>query len=137
MLNNELLNKYPDVVPEQEPLIILDIKSYIWMAKNGKDTKHTRNFSRRMNFVRNGEEFNLHKAVWCKGVLQLVDIGTKNFREYELNHILGCAMVIIDNWHNTCQRGVRGYIIFWGTIFSELINKIEFMNQLNEFENFV
>ena len=53
MLNNELLNKDPDVVPEQEPLIILDKKSVICMAKNGKDTKHTRHITRRMCLVRN------------------------------------------------------------------------------------
>ena len=38
MRNNEFLNKDPDVVPEQSPLIILDIKSDIYMANNGKDT---------------------------------------------------------------------------------------------------
>ena len=43
ILNNELLNKDTDVVPEQAPLIILDSKSDICMAKNGKDTKHKPN----------------------------------------------------------------------------------------------
>ena len=55
MINNWLLNKDPDVVPEQTPLIILDIKSYLCMAKNAKDTKHTRHISRRIQFVINGE----------------------------------------------------------------------------------
>ena len=50
--NNELLNKDTDVVPEQAHIIILDIKYAIWMANNGKDTKHTRNISRRMYFVK-------------------------------------------------------------------------------------
>ena len=31
ILNNEFLNKYTDVVPDQAPLIILDIKSAICM----------------------------------------------------------------------------------------------------------
>ena len=53
MLNNELLNKYPDVVPEQAPIIILDKKSATCMAKSGKDTKHTIHISRRMYLVRN------------------------------------------------------------------------------------
>ena len=56
MLNNELLNTDLDVVPEQAPIIILDIKSYICMTNNGEDTKHTKHTSRRMYFVRNGEE---------------------------------------------------------------------------------
>ena len=56
ILNNELMNKDPYVVLLQEPLIILDIKSAVCMENNGKDTKHTRNVSRRMHFVRNCEE---------------------------------------------------------------------------------
>ena len=36
MINNELLNKDPDVVPEQSPLVILDGKSAIYMAKIAK-----------------------------------------------------------------------------------------------------
>ena len=56
MLNNELLYKDTYVVPEQEPLVISDIKSASCMANNGKYTKHTRHISRRINFIRNGEE---------------------------------------------------------------------------------
>ena len=55
MLIYELLNKNTDIVLEAEPIIILDRKSDLYMAKNGKDTKHTRQISRRVNFVRNGE----------------------------------------------------------------------------------
>ena len=51
MLNNELLNEDPYVVPKKALLIILDGKSTICMAKNEKDT---RNISRRMHLVRNG-----------------------------------------------------------------------------------
>ena len=54
MLINKLLNKDPDIVPEEAPLIFLDSKYDMFMAKNGKDTKHTRHVSRRMHFVRNG-----------------------------------------------------------------------------------
>ena len=54
MLIHELLNKDPDIVPEEDPLIVLDSKSYMCVAKNGKDTKHTRHIARRMDFVRNG-----------------------------------------------------------------------------------
>ena len=53
---HELLNKDPDIVPEEVPLIFLDSKSAMCMAKNGKDTKHTRHIARRMHFVRNGEK---------------------------------------------------------------------------------
>ena len=56
MLINELLNKDPDIVPEEAPLILLDSKSSICMANNGKYAKHTRHISRRMHFVRNGEK---------------------------------------------------------------------------------
>ena len=52
------------------------------MAKNGKDAKHTIHISRRMHFLRNVEEFNLQKTVWCEGDLKLVDILTKDIREY-------------------------------------------------------
>ena len=38
MLIHELLNKYPDLVPEEAPKIILDSKSAVCTAKNGKDT---------------------------------------------------------------------------------------------------
>ena len=43
------------------------------MAKNGKDTKHTRHISRQMNLVRNVEEENVDKKVWCEVGLQLED----------------------------------------------------------------
>ena len=54
MLNNEFLNKDIDVVSEQASLNILDSKSALFMDKNGKETKHTRQNPRIMNFVRNG-----------------------------------------------------------------------------------
>ena len=65
MLIHELLNKYPDIVPEEAPIIILGIKCSVCMAKNGKDTKNTRHITRRVHFVRNGENYKMHKIYWC------------------------------------------------------------------------
>ena len=56
MLIHEFLNKDPDIVPEEAPLIILYSKSSVCMYNNGKYNKHTRKISRRMHFVRNGEK---------------------------------------------------------------------------------
>ena len=39
MLIHELLDKDPDIVLEETPLIILDSKSAVFMANNGKYTK--------------------------------------------------------------------------------------------------
>ena len=82
ILNNKMLNKDPDVVPKQAPLILLDIKPSVCMTNNSKDTKH---ISRRMYSVRNYKECNLHKIVWCDEGPKLADIGTKNVRDDELN----------------------------------------------------
>ena len=51
MLINKFLNKDPDIVPEEDPIIILDSKSAVCMPKNGKDTKHKRHISIGVNFV--------------------------------------------------------------------------------------
>ena len=56
MLIPKLLNKDPDIVPEEAPLYIFDIKYYVCMSKYGMDTYHTRHISRRVNIVRNGEK---------------------------------------------------------------------------------
>ena len=56
MLVRELMNKSTDIVPEEAPLIVLDSKSAMCMAKNRKDTTHTRHIARRMHFARNGEK---------------------------------------------------------------------------------
>ena len=55
MLIIELLNKDIDIVTEKAPLIILNSKSAVCMANNGKDNKHAINIARRVNLVRNGE----------------------------------------------------------------------------------
>ena len=82
---------------DQAPLIILDRKSDVGMAKNGKDNKHTRHIDIIIHFVINGEDYNLQKAMWCEGGLQLSYIGTNNVREEELNPKLGYYMVILEN----------------------------------------
>ena len=66
ILIHELLNKYPEIFPEEAPLIVLDSKSAMFMAKNGKNTKHTRYTARRMHLVRNGEKCKMHKIDWCE-----------------------------------------------------------------------
>ena len=75
---------YPDIVPEEAPLILLDSKSAMCMAKNGEDTKYTRKISRRIKFLRNGEKCKIHRIDWCEGGLQLSDISTKNVGEPDL-----------------------------------------------------
>ena len=54
MLIHELLNKYPYIVPDETPLIVLNIRSDICMANNGKDTKHKIRITRIIHFVSNG-----------------------------------------------------------------------------------
>ena len=84
MLTHELLNKDPDIFPEEAPLIILNSKSAIYMAKNVKYTKHTRHIARRINFVRNGEKCKMNKIYWCERGLQFSEIATKNVGENDL-----------------------------------------------------
>ena len=97
MLIREFLNKYTDIVLEGYPPTFLDSKSAIFMAKNGKDTKHTRHIARRIHFVRNGEKCKMHKIDYCEGGLQLADIATKNVGDHDLAPRMKYIMVIIDN----------------------------------------
>ena len=106
MLIHELLNKDPDIVPEEASLIVLDSKSAMWMAKNGKDTKHTRHISRRIYFVRNGEKCKMHKTDWCEGGLQLADIGNNNVSEPDITPIGFVHIAFISNplkMHSPCN----------------------------------
>ena len=78
-------------------MIVLDSKSAMCMAKNGKDTKNTRHISRRMHLVRNGEKCKMHKIDWCEGGLQLAEIGTKNVSEPNLTPRVKYIMVRLKN----------------------------------------
>ena len=93
MLIHDFLNKYPYIVPEEAPLIVLGSKSAMCMAKNGKDTKHTRHIARRMHLVRNEEKIKVHKIDWCEGGLQLEDIVTRNEIEPDLTQRMKYIMV--------------------------------------------
>ena len=55
MLIDNILNKDPAIVPESAHLIILNRKCTFFIVKNGEDTKHTRNISRRLHFMRNSK----------------------------------------------------------------------------------
>ena len=54
MLIHKLLIKDTEIVPETEPLIILDRNSDVCMDNNGKDTKHNNHITRRVYLLRNG-----------------------------------------------------------------------------------
>ena len=97
MLINELLKKYPYIVPKEIPLIVLDSKSAMCMAKNSKDTKHNIHISRIMHFVTNAEKCKIHKIDWCEGGLKLADIGTKNVSEPDLAPRMKYNMVRLEN----------------------------------------
>ena len=99
MFIHEFLNEDPDMVPKEAPLIVLGIKSAMCMAKNGEDTKHTRQIARIIHFVRNGEKCKMHKIDWCEGCLKLADIGTKNVSEPDPS----CTSVLssfLKSYHN-------------------------------------
>ena len=97
MLIHELLNKDPDIVPEEEPIIILDIKSDLCMNYNGNDTNNTRHIARRVHFVRKSDKFKLHHIYWCEGGLNFAYIATKNVGENYLNPGMKYIMVSFDN----------------------------------------
>ena len=97
MLIHEFINEDPDMVPKESTLIVLDIKSTMCMAKNGKDTKHTRHISRRMHLVRNGEKCKMHKIDWCEGGLKLADIGTNNVSESDLTPRMKYIILRLEN----------------------------------------
>ena len=81
LLIHNFLDKDPDIVTEEAPLIILDSKSDVCMSNNGKYAKHTRHIARRVNVVSNGELCKMHKIDWYEGGLQLEYIATKNIGE--------------------------------------------------------
>ena len=55
ILIHKLLNKDTDIVPEAEPLIILNKKSSVCMANNGTYTNYTRKIARVLHFSINVE----------------------------------------------------------------------------------
>ena len=67
------------------------------MAKNGKDTRHTRHITRRVHLVRNGENCKMHKIDWFEGGLQMEYITTNNVCENDLNTRLRYIMVMLNN----------------------------------------
>ena len=97
MLIHELLNKDLDIVPEKDPLIILDSKSAVFMDNNGKYTKEIRHISKRVNFVRNGENLKMYKIDWCERSLKLSDIATNNVGKNYLNPRMKYIMLRLDN----------------------------------------
>ena len=56
MLINGLLKKDPYIFPQEAPLLILDSKSAVCMAKNVKDTNHTRHIASTIHLVKNEEK---------------------------------------------------------------------------------
>ena len=97
VLIHVFLNKDPDIVTQKAHIIVLDSKPDICMAKNGKDTKHIRQISRKVHFVRNVEMCKMHKIDWCEGGLQLSDIGTKNVGEPDLTPKVKYIMLRLEN----------------------------------------
>ena len=97
MLNYELLNKDPDIILEEAPLIILDSNSAMCKADDDKDTKHKKINARIMHFVRNGEKCKIHKIDLCEGGLKLADIATKNVGKNGLTPRMKYIMVGLDN----------------------------------------
>ena len=86
------------------------------MANNGRDTKHTSQIARRLNFLGNGENWKMHNVELCEGGLQLADIATKNVGEYDLTPRMKYIMVRLENWDlKTCTRGVTEYRIVYRT----------------------
>ena len=102
------MNKDPDIVSEESPLVILGRKSAICMAKNGKNTKHTSHISKILHLLRNGEKCKMHKIYWYERGLQLADISTRNIGENDLNPIMKYFLVRIENWYRTlAQEGCQ------------------------------
>ena len=78
----------------------------MYTTNNGKDTKHTRQIARRMNFVRNEEKCKMHRIDWCEGGLQLADIGTKNVSEPDLTPIYFVHLALLSipyKIHSSCN----------------------------------
>ena len=97
VLIHELLNKDPYIVPGEAPLILLDSKSYVFIDKNGKGTKHTIHTASRIHLVRNVEKCKIHNIDWCERGLQLADIATNIVGEHDLTPRMKYIMVRLEN----------------------------------------
>ena len=95
------MNKDLYIFPEKSPLGILDSKSSVCIANIGKEIKQIRHISRRVHFVKNGENFKIHKINWCKGGLELAEIATNNVGDNDLNPRTNSILVRLDNWDIT------------------------------------
>ena len=96
ILINELLNKHPNIVQEEAPLILLDSKSFMCMDDNGKVTKHTSHIASKMFFLRNEEKCKMRKIDWCEGGLKLVYIATNNVGEDDLTPIMKYIIIKLE-----------------------------------------
>ena len=76
---------------------MMDRKSVVCMAKNGKDSEYTRHIARRVHFVRNGEKCKIHNIDWCEGGLQIAYFAAKNVGENDLNPRMKYIMASLDN----------------------------------------
>ena len=81
----------------------MDRNFAVCMAKNGKDTKHTRYIYIRVHFVRNRQKWKMHKIDWFEGGMKLEYIETKNFGDNDLNTRMKYIMVRIDIWGDRVQ----------------------------------
>ena len=78
-------------------MILLDSKSTVCMAKNGKDTKQTRHIAQIMHLVINGEKYKMNRIDWCEGGLQFSVIATNNVGEHDLTPRMKYVMVRLEN----------------------------------------
>ena len=99
--NSWIVGQVSRYITKEAPLIILDRKSDVCMDRNVKNSHHTSHISRRVNFVRNSENWKIHKIDWCEGGLKLADISTKVVGENYLNLRIKYIMVRLDNWDRT------------------------------------
>ena len=94
---HKLLNKDPDIVPEEATLSVLDSRSDMCMDKNSKDTKQKRHIERRIHLVRNGEKYKMQDIDWYEGGLQLEDIVTNNVGDNDLTPRMKYITVRLQN----------------------------------------
>ena len=78
-------------------MIVLDSEYVMCIDNNGEDTKQTRNISRRINFLRNGENYKMNKIDWFEEGILLADIITNNVVKHDLTPRIKYIMVILDN----------------------------------------